>query len=489
MPTTLSHPGTYIGEASGDHAITGVPTSIGLFVGWAARGPTDRASRLASFADFERAYGGLDARSLLGFSVKHFFDNGGTDLYVLRVVHGDATSSSATAGSLTIEASSPGAWANACQVRITRSAGDPARFGLEVSLDSSLVERFADLSLLSDDPCFIEDIVNKRSGFVVAKAHDTTLPADDTVIALGNDRAGADGTVLAPGDPAFHAAVLASFGAGTVTDHIDLFNIVCVPGLTDDATIGKLQEHCKARRAFLLVDSVEGTQAADMPATLAGLTGDSANNAALYYPWVEAPDPLQPGRQRVFPPCGFVAGIYARSDADRGVWKAPAGTGATINGASAPAVAMTDEDGDLLNQYGINCLRRFPGHGTLVWGARTLHGDSRRGSEWKYVPTRRLALFLEESLSRGTQWAVFERNDESLWAKIRSSVGAFLQGLFRQGAFQGNSARDAYYVSCGPDTTTQADINSGIVNIDVGFAPVRPAEFMFLRVQQRTGRP
>jgi phage tail sheath protein FI len=136
---------------------------------------------------------------------------------------------------------------------------------------------------------------------------------------------------------------------------------------------------------------------------------------------------------------------------------------------------------------GINCLRTLPVYGNVVWGSRTLHGQNDRGSEWKYVPVRRMALFLEESLYRGTQWVVFEPNDEPLWAQIRLNIGAFLQGLFRQGAFQGRTPREAYFVKCDRETTTQADINLGIVNILIGFAPLKPAEFVVIKIQQIAG--
>jgi uncharacterized protein len=203
---------------------------------------------------------------------------------------------------------------------------------------------------------------------------------------------------------------------------------------------------------------------------------------------VRAPDPLQGGALRPLPPCGYVAGIYARTDASRGVWKAPAGSDASITGASGLLIAMSDPENGQLNPRAINCLRTLPVYGNVVWGARTLHGDDDRGSEWKYVPVRRTALFIEESLYRGTQWVVFEPNDEPLWAQIRLNVGAFMQNLFRQGAFQGRTPREAYFVKCDRETTTQNDINLGIVNIHVGFAPLKPAEFVVLRIQQIAGQ-
>jgi phage tail sheath protein FI len=232
---------------------------------------------------------------------------------------------------------------------------------------------------------------------------------------------------------------------------------------------------------------VDSETVATVPASLAGLTGADAMNSAFFFPWVTAPDPLQQGALRAFPPCGFVAGIFARTDSARGVWKAPAGSDAGVNGAAGLVITMSDAENGQLNPRGINCLRTLPVFGTVVWGARTLHGDNDRASEWKYVPVRRMALFLEESLYRGTKWVVFEPNDEPLWAQIRLNIGAFMQNLFRQGAFQGTSPRDAYFVKCDKETTTQTDINLGIVNIIVGFAPLKPAEFVVIKLQQIAG--
>ena len=158
----------------------------------------------------------------------------------------------------------------------------------------------------------------------------------------------------------------------------------------------------------------------------------------------------------------------------------------TEGGGGRPGEAMTDRQQGPLNVAAVNCLRTFPIYGSVVWGARTLDGADARASEWKYVPVRRLALYIEASLRRGLQWVVFEPNDEPLWANIRLNVGSFMTQLHRQGAFQGASARDAFLVKCDSETTTQADINLGIVNILVGFAPVRPAEFVVLRMQQQT---
>ena len=178
----------------------------------------------------------------------------------------------------------------------------------------------------------------------------------------------------------------------------------------------------------------------------------------------------------------------ARTDSARGVWKAPAGIEATLAGVAELTVKLTDGENGILNPLGVNCLRSFPVIGRVAWGARTLRGADQLADDYKYVPVRRLALFIEESLYRGTQWVVFEPNDEPLWAQIRLNVGAFMHGLFRQGAFQGQTPRDAYFVKCDRETTTQNDINLGIVNIVVGFAPLKPAEFVIIKLQQIAGQ-
>jgi Bacteriophage tail sheath protein len=219
-----------------------------------------------------------------------------------------------------------------------------------------------------------------------------------------------------------------------------------------------------------------------------GLNGDMARNGAIYFPRIKQADSQLGGQIETFVPCGAVAGVMARTDSQHGVWKAPAGIDASLAGVAGLQVEMTDAENGLLNPLGVNCLRTFPAYGRVVWGARTLRGADAAADEYKYVPVRRLALFIEESLYRGTQWVVFEPNDESMWAQVRLNVGAFMNNLFRQGAFQGATPRDAYFVKCDKETTTQNDINLGIVNIIVGFAPLKPAEFVIIKLQQMAGQ-
>jgi phage tail sheath protein FI len=301
--------------------------------------------------------------------------------------------------------------------------------------------------------------------------------------------AGADGDSIAPNDTAFVQALDAAFAAGGPVDRINAFNLICVPGLTEAAATAMLQKHAVAHRAFLIADCDERALAASVAASLAGITGANAANSALYFPWVMASDPLQSGVLRAFPPGGFVAGLLARTDAARGVWKAPAGSEAHLIGAADLAVHLSDTQNESLNGQGINCLRQFPGRGVVVWGARTLAaGITGPASEWKYIPVRRTALFLEASIDGGTKWAVFEPNAEPLWGRLRTSVSRFMHGLFKLGAFAGNTSDKAFFVKCDRDTTTQDDIDRGVVNIMVGFAPLKPAEFVIVTIAQLARR-
>ena len=502
MPSALTYPGVYIEEIpSGVRTITGVATSIAAFAGWAPLGPTDRAGLVLSYTEFARKYGGLDSRSVLGYAVNQFFANGGQQAYIVRLVDGTAKAAKVTLdGKLLLTARSEGLWGNDFAIVIKKSTFDATKFRLTVANWSGdpagvAVEVFDNLSMKSDDARFVTSVLADQSAYVTAAVQGgATDPPADTAAGNIPDAAklagGVDGAVLAPNDPAFETALQPASGTGGLyqLDRINLFNLLCVPGETSAGVISNLQKFCRDRRAFLIADSADGATLDALENGPGGITGDDAINAAFYFPWITAADPLQQNRPRAFPPSGFVAGIYARTDATRGVWKAPAGSEASVTGALGVGTMLTNGENGVLNPLAINCIRNFPVYGTVVWGARTLQGNDERGSEWKYVPVRRLALYIEESLFRGTQWVVFEPNDEPLWSQIRLNVGAFMQNLFRQGAFQGQTPNDAYFVKCDKETTTQNDINLGIVNIVVGFAPLKPAEFVVIQLQQMAGQ-
>jgi hypothetical protein len=501
-----------------------------------------------SWSDYVRIYGGLISGypagyAALGYAVAQFFANGGNQAYIIRLTDLGLTGSTAAAattilaaaasgtGSITLAAatqgaSNPGVWADNYGIVIKNqlTGGSPnGRFRLQVLYNPNwpntvptVVESFENLSPTAPDPQgrYVNDILKTQSNYVMVSANNLTAPpADNTTNStkgqpttglqtpqnLGGGTgatAGNDGSQLSPSSPgtqgAFENALMdPTKGVGGVNQlvHVDLFNLLCVPGLMDPSTISLLEAFCVAHRAFMIVDCNQN----DTLTTLetgpnSSISGTPGTNAAFYFPWINAPDPLNQGSTGPFPPCGYVAGIYAATDGNRGVWKAPAGTAASLTGVIGPLVTLNDADNGILNPLAVNCIRNFSAYGTVVWGARTLQGNDEIGSQWKYVPVRRLALYIEESLYRGTQWAVFEPNDEPLWAALRLNIGSFMQTLFRQGAFQGQTPQDAYFVKCDDETTAQSDINLGIVNVLVGFAPLLPAEFVVIQIQQMAGQ-
>ncbi|HAJ38471.1 MAG TPA: phage tail protein [Chloroflexi bacterium] len=510
MPVTLSYPGVYIEEApSGVRTIVGVATSITAFVGRALRGPVNQPVRVQSFAEFERIFGGLWSGSGLSYAVQHFFLNGGGDALIVRVVHtGDntaannAVAATGATGGLDVVAANAGAWGNRIRIVVDHATRDPADTNLfnltvqemdGVGSNANVIasESFRNVSVTPTATRFVQTVLAAESTYLRATTVPNTRPGAATVFLTG----GQDG--IAPTAGEVQGVPTNKTGIYALED-ADLFNLLCIPpvtpdGDTDPAVYTAALAYCKTRRAMLLVDprtswanptAVE-SDANNSAGFIAPLRDE---NAILYFPRVRMADPLQENRLASFVPCGVMAGVIARTDAQRGVWKAPAGQDATLVGVRELTYKMTDGENGRINPLGVNALRAFPVTGNVGWGARTLEGADRLASEWKYIPVRRLALFIEESLFRGTQWVVFEPNDEPLWAQIRLNVGAFMQDLFRQGAFQGSSPREAFFVRCDRTTTTQSDIDRGVVNIHVGFAPLKPAEFVVIRIQQIAGQ-
>jgi phage tail sheath protein FI len=351
-----------------------------------------------------------------------------------------------------------------------------------------------------------------RSGAAYAPADtvtfSSTLPdttADTLQLSAGNAVVSAQQYELDNGDDGLPPGAAEIIGTNALEpptgmfalDNVDLFNILCLPRAAElgdterDAIYSNAISYCEDRRAMVVVDLPPGTNTlADMTDLMAALeaAGLRSENAAIYYPRIRIPDPTDDFRLRAVGSSGTIAGLWARTDTARGVWKAPAGIETRLEGVSQLDAQLNDGQNGVINPLGVNALRTFPVYGTIAWGARTLVGADALASEWAYIPVRRLALMLEESLFRGTKWVVFEPNDEPTWANIRLNIGAFMNGLFQQGAFQGASPREAYYVKCDSETTTQNDIDQGIVNIEVGFAPLKPAEFVVIRFRQIIGQ-
>lgn len=281
-----------------------------------------------------------------------------------------------------------------------------------------------------------------------------------------------------------------------------IFNILCIPpddftGDTPNLVCQTAAEYCNDRYAMLIVDPpthwydlyLQGNlSAVNLESDLGNYTADAARSSAVYFPRVLAADPLRNGQMRLLPNCGYMAGIWAATDTQVGVWKAPAGLDAAIGGIAGLQANLSNSENGLLNPIGVNCLRTFPIGGSVVWGARTLRGADQLGDQYNYVPVRRLLLYIEDWVLQNTKWAVFQPNDESLWSGLRTQLSTMLNGLWKQGALFGASASQAYFVNCDATTTTQADIDAGKVNVQIGFAPVKPAEFVIVTLQQIAGQ-
>ncbi len=510
MALTLAHPGVYIQELEpGVRTIRGVPTSITAFIGRARRGLTDTPVRVQGFGEFIRQFGGLWEESPMSYAVNHFFLNGGGDALIVRVHHASAPNARDRAfvdvpadggGALRLEASSPGTWGDRLRVVVTHP--DPSLPGVAGLFHLTIQETDG-----QSPPEVIGEEKFNRLSLDPAGQRFVTLVLEqesDLVRVLGSVPAGRPLSTTAPlafvnGDDGGAVSDLDVVGANFEDSRLglyaledaDLFNLLCIPPFSDvddvdPATWDAAAQYCVSRRAMLVVDPPAAWNSPDdVTSTLTSVV-TRTSNAAVYFQRIRASDPLRENRLRDFAPSGAVAGVIARIDASRGVWKAPAGQEATLVGARELTVRLTDGQNVILNPRGVNCLRTFAAAGRVVWGARTLMGDDDLASQWAYLPVRRTALYIEESLYRGSQWVVFEPNDERLWSLIRLSLGSFMHGLFRQGAFQGTTPREAYFVKCDSETTTQADIDRGIVNIVVGFAPLKPAEFVVIQIQQIT---
>jgi phage tail sheath protein FI len=271
-------------------------------------------------------------------------------------------------------------------------------------------------------------------------------------------------------------------------NNVNDFSLLAVPGENTPKLVSDAMAYCATRPlrdVFYLAEMAMHDVTVDDAVDFFNQLQVANSYAALYFPWVLATDPSGASPSpRPLPPSGFVAGLYGRIDAARGVWKAPAGVEAALFGVSGLAAELTDEEHGVLNPLGVDVIRRFPGAGVVAFGARTISSDP----EWRYIPIRRIAIMLRVSIYRGIQWAVFEPNDETLWAQLRLNIGSFMTTLFRQGAFRGGSARDAFFVKCDADTTTPDDVAAGVVNVLVGFAPLAPAEFIVVKISQLAGQ-
>jgi phage tail sheath protein FI len=640
----VTYPGVYVEEVpSGARPIAAASTSIAAFIGIAERGPVGEAVKIFNFTEYQNRYGGFIAGSFLSHAVYQFFNNGGTQCYIVRVAGaGHATANivlhtrvaTNPRPSLTISASSPGAWGNQLAVGITDGTNDPVNeFNLLVFQQDELtpLERFDNLSMVPGAPNFVSTATassryiqvtsnalnadaqagtSRGAGAVQTPLNTRTrlrinlngdgyqeidlqaavpspVPNLDTadniaaaiqarVRALGRLRAstnpgsfsgftcqatngvllltsGATGiassvkvapaantsqdatgllklgqlnggvetlgaAVLRPrlnpprtppdnyyllGDHAIPTEVASvtagSDGAEITTDqpYIDAFarlndkedvSLIAVPGVGSPDLVSAGMNYCEKRSlsdCFFIGDTKPSDDTVDEAKNFRNAITMKNSYGAIYAPWVRMLDPMGRSSTPILaPPSGFVAGLYAKTDGQRGVWKAPAGTSVALGGSVGLGVNFTDVQQGNLNPLNVNVIRQFAGSGIVLWGARTVTSDP----AWNYIPVRRMAIFLRVSIYRGIQWAVFEPNDEDLWASLRLNIGSFMMNLFRQGAFQGATPTQAFFVKCDNETTTQADIDAGVVNVLVGFAPLKPAEFVVVKISQKVGQ-
>jgi phage tail sheath protein FI len=547
MSASPSYPGIYIQELpSSSHAIVPAPTSIAAFVGYShpyLTGTFGEAVQIFSFTDYETYFGGLFSSGITDASlpraVYQFFLNGGSTAWVVGLQPGlfggkDEPARLGPGGlypTLTIATTGPdnsdtyGLVFSSLQpidaitpsIRLTNLRANGTVFDVIVTYGTQ-IETYRGITIPTGanpaptDPNVMINGISKlvtvaaaADGFGTSYTPPKTAPswADVTQASAATGYT----TGYSADDFLGNSSTPGIFQPNSTLDNVEIFNLLLIPGIADNAVVSAALAFAERKRAFCIIDAPAQAPAVQIPPPAAtppnpqpivnwmtGLTGGTyelpeSQNGALYYPYLLSTDPVT-GKIIPMPPSGFVAGIYAATDASRGVWKAPAGLATNVLNTTGPVSSgiMNDQQQGVLNLQSINCLRAFSGVGTVVWGARTLVGANPAYQQWMYVPVRRMTLFIEQTLLANLRWVVFEPNDEPLWVAITSSISAFMLSLFRQGALQGSTPSDAFQVKCDSTTTSPADQATGIVNILVAFAPLKPAEFVVVKIAQLAGQ-
>ena len=515
MPEYLA-PGVYTEEIEiGPKPIEGVSTSTAGFLGPTERGPvTPRL--VTSFGQYQRVYGGYLESSYLTYGVDGFFRNGGQRCFIGRVVSASATAANFDLGGIIlVEATGEGEWGNRVAIKVENGTLRPNQDTVSLKDDlfkltimywrempptpvvdptkpgnrndenvrkTDAFEIYDNLSADPKSPDYYRARVNGVSDLVRLNEVDAGRPEnveEPTLLANGGDGSdpifsdyqGIEEPIEVDGETKFKRTGLRGF------DAVDDISIVCVP---DEHRIGQnltdaIVDHCE-----LLEDRFAIIQANQSNTNLGELyPSRNSQYAAFYNPWIRVYDPLT-NTNKLIPPGAHVAGIYARSDTERGVHKAPANE--VVRGVSELQFEISKGEQGTLNPRGVNCIRAFRGRGIRVWGARTTASDPL----WKYVNVRRLFIYLEESVDEATQWVVFEPNIPQLWARVRATLTVFLTRVWKDGALFGNTAEEAFFVKCDRTTMTDDDINNGRLICVIGVAPSRPAEFVIFRFAQLT---
>ena len=500
MPSYLS-PGVYVEEVeAGSRPIEGVGTAVAAFVGFAARGPFNQPTLVTNWSQFTASFGDFLPGSYLGHAVYGYLNNGGGAAYVVRIGQSNGAeppraelpaAGKTGVGAYRVVALEAGD-GEPLEVSISESPSGGGALKLVVTRGGNVVEEFDDLTAEK----------GKQNVATVVNASSTQVRIEELELPAGVDARPAVGTValaapaapapakVSPEDYVGNSADRTGFGG---LEEIDEVTMVSVPdamaayqaGLLDSEGLQAVQlaliSHCELMGdRMAIVDSPPGLNAQQINEWRMQKAGYDSKFAALYWPWIKVFEPST-GQNVFVPPSGHMGGVWARSDATRGVHKAPANE--VVRGAITLETNITKAEHDLLNPNGINCIRTFPGRGIRVWGARTISSDP----SWRFINVRRLFNFIEESILEGTQWVVFEPNDQDLWARINRTITGFLLNVWRDGALFGATPEEAFYVKCDAETNPPEAVDAGIVACEIGIAPVKPAEFVVFRISQYSG--
>jgi phage tail sheath protein FI len=499
MPNYLS-PGVYVEEVqAASRPIEGAGTAVAAFVGLAQRGPANTPVMVTNWSQFVASFGDFMEGSYLAHSVYGFFLNGGTTAYIVRI---GAEGAGAPSARLELPSSADAAQA-AFRVVALESGGDGNEIKVEVGEPSEPGEGVFKLTVTRGSEQEVYDNVTvkrgKQSVFTAVKASKLVrleeVAKGDVAPAIGTKAALAGGTVsgpvrVSPDEYVGSSADRTGFGGLEAVEEITM---VAAPDLMALYQAGVLDmdglkavqlaiiAHCELMGdRVAILDAPPDYNAQQVKEWRQDKAGYDSKYATLYWPWIKVFDPVA-GQATFVPPSGHIAGIWARNDGDRGVHKAPANE--VVRGAIALELNLTRAEHDQLNPIGVNCVRTFPGRGIRVWGARTLSSDP----AWRYLNVRRLFNYIEESILLGTQWVVFEPNDVDLWERVKRTIGAFLVRTWRDGALFGSTPAEAFFVKCDGENNTAETIDAGQLIVDIGIAPVKPAEFVIFRLAQFSG--
>ena len=465
-------PDVFVEEVNtGEKPITSTATSIGAFVGVTARGQVGKAIQVTSWTNFINKFAkGMATPFLRSSDLAHavygFFQNGGSVCYVTRVAIDSMAKAQIVESDLTITAKDEGAWANdVLEVEIKANDND---FDVIVTLNSEVVETFEALSNDIENANFFGEIINSNSDYI-------QISPDQTLVAL-------EKTAMSGGKYAFNTVKDKDFVQGLKSlDVVSTVNLIAIPGITNEIVVKGLVEYATDKKAFAIVDAPLNDETD--PEALITFREKLRGNGAIYFPWGKIVDPLSSnGALRNCPPCGHIMGIYARTDVNRGVHKDPAGEEALVKGFIDLTAKVTSTELELLNPKGVNCIVARPNSGIVVWGARNIANDSAK----PYVSDIRFDLMIKQSLYDGTQWAVFEPNDDNLCERLTTSLASYLDLQWRNGALLGSTSEEAYYVKCDSELNDEASRNRGLLIAEIGYSKKKPAEFVVIRIVQKS---